>query len=264
MNLFLRELRAHRRSLIIWCLGMLAMVGGGMSKYSGMAGAGQSLNSLFASLPKSLQVIFGVGDFDLGTAMGFYAVLYLYIAVIGAVHAAMLGAEIIAKEERDKTVEFLLAKPVSRHSIISAKLIAGLVNLIVLNLFTFTASIVIMSRYDQVQAVAGDIGRLTAGLFLLQLIFFTVGTGMAATNKNAKAAAPRATAILLAAFLVAVATGLSNDPAVLKYLTPFEYYSAQSILVDGVAVTYHILTVIIIAVMIALTYAYYQKRDMNV
>ena len=60
---------------------------------------------------------------------------------MATIHAAMLGATIIAKEERDKTSEFLFAKPVLRSTIITAKLLAAFVNIVVFNLITFISLI---------------------------------------------------------------------------------------------------------------------------
>ena len=37
MNIFKREMRANRKSLIIWCIGVLFIVGSGMSKYAALS-----------------------------------------------------------------------------------------------------------------------------------------------------------------------------------------------------------------------------------
>ena len=71
---------------------------------------------------------------------------------MATIHAAMLGATIIAKEERDKTAEFLFVKPVSRSKIISFKLLVALVNIVILtivaaiSLFIWWANIVRMKQ----------------------------------------------------------------------------------------------------------------------
>ncbi len=112
MNIFWREMKANRRALIIWSIGVVLLVTGGMGKYAGLTASGQSINDLLAQMPSSLKAILGMGSFDLTTATGYYGVLFLYLTLIAAVHAAMLGAGIISKEERDKTAEFLFLKPV--------------------------------------------------------------------------------------------------------------------------------------------------------
>ena len=115
MNMFRREMKSNRTSLILWCIGILFMVGVGMGKYT-LSNTGISLNDVMADMPKSLQAIMGTNSLDLSSAIGYYGLLYLYLVVMATIHASMLGANIISKEERDKTVEFLLVKPISRST----------------------------------------------------------------------------------------------------------------------------------------------------
>jgi len=71
------------------------------------------------------------------------------------IHASMIGAAIISKEERDKTTEFLFAKPVSRNEIITAKLFSGFANILIFNLITTTSSIIMVdipTKVKQLQA----------------------------------------------------------------------------------------------------------------
>src|SRR6059058_2084461 len=140
MNLFLREMRANRKSLLIWSIGVIFMVTAGMSKYGALSGSKQSLGELMAQMPKSLQAIMGIGNLDISTAIGYFGILFVYLVLMAVIHALMLGATIIAKEERDKTSEFLLVKPISRQQIITAKLAAALVNVVVFNMITLFTS----------------------------------------------------------------------------------------------------------------------------
>ncbi|MFZ3373534.1 MAG: hypothetical protein WA131_11045 [Desulfitobacteriaceae bacterium] len=71
MNIFIREMKAHRKSLIIWCISVLLMVASGMSKYSVLSATGQSMNDLVAKMPRSVQTIMGLGFFDLTEASGY-------------------------------------------------------------------------------------------------------------------------------------------------------------------------------------------------
>ena len=119
MNMFLREMKAHRTGLIWWSLGMVALVASGMAKYAAYETAGQSIVAIFETLPKAVLVVFGMQGFDLTKASGFYGVLFLYVGVMAAIHATLLGASLIATEERDRTSEFLYTKPVSRTRAVS-------------------------------------------------------------------------------------------------------------------------------------------------
>jgi ABC-2 type transport system permease protein len=265
MNIFIREMKAHLKSLIFWSIGMLFMIISGMGKYTSYSGSDQAVNELLDTMPKTLKAVLGFGTFDVTKASGFYGMLFLYLVIMVTIHAAMLGANIIAKEERDKTTEFLMVKPVSRTKVITSKLLAALVNVAVLNLVTLVLSISIVSKYSKGEVVGGDIQILMVGMFILQLLFLFVGTGIAAVSKNPKVSASIATTVLLATFIVSVMIDMSSKLEGLKYFTPFKYFAAQNIMYGGgLDAVFVVLSFVIIAVMVCVTYVFYKKRDLRV
>lgn len=265
MNIFLRELRAHRLGLFFWCLGMVALVASGMAKYAGYKQAGQSIEQLLAGIPDTVQTILGFSGFDLTTARGFYGVLFLYIAVMGAVHAALLGSNIIAKEERDRTSEFLYAKPISRGTALTAKLLAGLVNIVVLNVVTWLSSLYFVGYFGKGESVGREIMLLMAGLLFLQLIFFSIGTAVAGIVRRPKSAPSVATSIMFLAFMVSFLVNLDDRLDALKYLSPFKYFEALALMTDGrLDPVYVALSAVIVALAVFSTYRFYSERDLGV
>ena len=157
MNIYMRELKAHRKSLLIWSIGMFFLVVAGMGKYSaGAATGGNSMNEIMLQMPKSLQSLFGVGIFDLTIALDFFAILFVYILFMAAMQTVMLGSGIISKEERDKTAEFLLVKPISRTKILTAKLLAAVTILLIFWAVTYVSSYGILSYYSKDAEFAGN------------------------------------------------------------------------------------------------------------
>jgi len=265
MNVLIREMKANRKALIIWSIGMILLIASSMGKYAGLSASGQSINDLLAQMPQSLKAIMGMGTFDLTMATGYYGVLFIYVAMMATIHATMLGANIISKEERDKTAEFLFSKPISRNKIINSKLLASLVNILILNLVTFVSSVLMVQKYSKGEAVIGNITVLMVGMFILQLIFLFIGTAIAAVSKHPKTAPPLATGILLFTFMLSIAIDLNNRIENFKYLTPFKYFDAKNLMyARGFEPIYVILSVIIIAVLFRVTYIFYENRDLNV
>jgi ABC-2 type transport system permease protein len=241
------------------------MIVSGMGKYAGLSASSQSMNDLMAQMPKSLQSIMGLGTFDISTAIGYYGVLFIYLVVMATIHATMLGANIISKEERDKTAEFLFAKPTSRNRIITSKLLASLANIFIFNLVTSVSSIFMVQKYSNGAAVIDDLTILMVGMFILQLIFLFIGTSIAAISKNPKTAASLSTGILLITFMLSIAIDMNSRIENLKYLTPFKYYDAKDLMFDeSFEAVYVILSIVIIAVLFSGTYVFYNKRDLNV
>ena len=116
MNIFLRELKANLKSLLIWSviIGLLIMMA--VAKFSAFAGDPEMLKMLDAMPPALLDAL-NMRAFNLTTLTGFYGIMFIYFGLMGAIAAAMWGSDIISKEERDKTVEFSLVLPVSRSRV---------------------------------------------------------------------------------------------------------------------------------------------------
>lgn len=265
MNIFRRELKAHRWGLLFWSIGMLFMVMSGMAKFAAYKQAGQSAAELMKQLPQAVQVIFGLTGFDLTKASGFYGVLFLYLAVMGAVHAVLLGSGLISKEERDRTSEFLYAKPVSRNHAVTAKLLAGLANLVTLNLVTTASSFYFVDLYGSGEKVGEEIALLMAGLLFLQLIFFSLGALVAGTASKPKLAPGRATSIMLLAFVIYYMVNLNEKLEFLKYFTPFKYFDAATLIKEGHLDPVFVgLSIGIIALAVAAMYRAFGDRDLRV
>jgi ABC-2 type transport system permease protein len=265
MNIFVREMKANRKSLILWCVGIVALIGSGMSKYAGLSSSGQSINDMISQMPQSLQAVMGVSVLDLSKATGYYGVLFLYMVLLATVHAAMLGATIISKEERDKTAEFLFVKPASRNKIILSKMLAALLNIAVLNIAAGVSSFLIVGNYSSGESIGPDIAVTTAGLLILQLLFLVMGTAIAAFYKQPKKAASRASGILLLTFFLSIAVDLNENLEVLKYLTPFKYFQAKDMMYGGgFDAVYVALSAVLIAALCLATFVAYRKRDLNV
>jgi ABC-2 type transport system permease protein len=265
MNIFIVEMKAHRKGLVIWAFGILFMVAAGMGKYVALSSAGQSMTELFAQMPKSMKAIMGLGTFDLSKASGFYGMLFFYLVLMATIHAVMLGADIISKEERDKTTEFLMVKPISRNKIITSKLLAALTNILIFNIITLVSSIVIVEKYSKGEAVSSDIVMLMIGMFILQLIFMFIGTAIAAVTKNPKRATGLSTAVLLITFIISIAIDINSKVQNLKYFTPFKYFEAKDLMGGGgFQGSFVILSIIIILATVSITYVFYKKRDLSI
>ncbi|MEW9096078.1 MAG: ABC transporter permease subunit [Clostridiaceae bacterium] len=265
MNIFMREMKAYRKSLIIWCIGVILMVVAGMSKYSALGGSGQSINDIVLKMPKSLQAVIGVGTLDLSKASGYYGVLFLYLAIMATIHAAMLGSNIISKEEGDKTAEFLMVKPISRNRIITSKLLAALSNIAIFNIVTLITSISTVGRYGKGEAVSQDIIILMIAMFILQLMFLVIGIAIAAISKNPKTATSISTGILLSTFILSILSDINSKFENLKYITPFKYYEAKKLMYGGgFEYVFVVLSIVIIGFLLSVTYIFYKNRDLNV
>lgn len=266
MNIYLREMNANKKSLIIWAICMILFVWMGMQKYQAFVGDGASLanlNQMMESMPKVLLTLWGISKFDITNAIGFFGILYPFLLLMAGIHAGMLGAGMVAKEERDKTVEFLMAKPVSRYKILTAKIMAILTHLVVFNIVTYLTSVVVLKSLTN-ESLFMPMLLSMIGTFFVQMLFAAIGVGFATMNKNYKKSGSMTVFILLGTYFVSTFIDMSDKFNFLGFLTPFKYFDATELLLDKTLnIGYTILTIIIITVITAFSYRKYAKRDLN-
>ncbi len=243
---------------------MALLVLSGMGKFTAYSTSGSAGSEVFDQLPNTMKVLLGLSGFEVTKISGFYAFLFPYIEITAAIHAGLIGSGIIAKEERDKTTEFLIAKPTSRITIITSKLLAALFNVVIINVVSMLTSFVIVPTFNTGEDITGEIIILHIIMFLVQLIFLTLGALLSASLRKSKSAGSLAANIILLAYVISKVTALVDYLNVLNIFSPFTYFSLDKAVNSNViSVPITMISLLLIAVFTTLTYFFYQKRDMN-
>ncbi len=263
MKIFLHELKGNIKSLVFWSIGMAFLIALGVGKFSGIDSAGQSINELVASMPKSIQALFGFEGFDISTAIGFYGVLFVYILLSASLHATVLGAGIISKEERDRTFEFLYVRPVSRTRIITEKFLAAICNIFILNIVAILVSIGVLEKVSK-ENITKDILLLMFGMFIMQLLFISIGMVVSVIVKNSKSATGIASVVVIITYLLSVISDLNEKLAFVRFFTPFKYFGAKTVMDIGISLTYSIISVAVIFVALCAAWVFHNRRDLTV
>ena len=264
MNIFIRELRANFRSLLIWGVIMILFISMAMAKFSAYEGNPEML-LILDSMPPALLEAFQMNAFNLTTVTGFFGVCFTYFALLGSVFAAMLGSDIISKEERDKTVEFSLTLPIPRQKIITSKILAAVVHCIAFLLIIWGGSLFSVAQY-QPESEFYDFLRLSMlALFILEMTFLAVGIFLGCALKQYKRAGSIAVSLLLGTFFLSIISGLSENLDFLKYFSPFKYFNPAILLRESrLEITYVLISACIIVVALFGGYVSYAKRDLYI
>ncbi len=264
MNIFIRELRANLKSLIIWTVIIALLIVIAVSKFSAFAGNPEML-AMLDSMPPAMLDALNMRAFNLTTLSGFYGLMFIYFGLMGAIAAAMWGSDIITKEERDKKVEFSLVLPVSRSRVVTAKALAALINCIAFVLITWGISLVAVQSYNPDQAFFNFLALEMGAMFAIELIFLAVGLLLGCAMKQYKRSASVAVAIILTAYFVSIVSSMQENLDFLKYFTPFRYFDAGELFRSSqMDATYLGLGALIVVVCVAAAYWIYNKRDLYI
>ncbi len=125
LNIYKMEMLRNFRVFLIWAVAICGILFLGMMFYPAI-NAGNLLDTIEpifeSTMMKSVLAVFGADLSNLGNLMGFYVTYNsIYNILLGCIFAAVLAGNLLAREEADKTAEFLFTKPVSRLNIFISK-----------------------------------------------------------------------------------------------------------------------------------------------
>jgi ABC-2 type transport system permease protein len=264
MNIFIRELRANLKSLIIWSVIIVLLIMMAVAKFSAFAADPKTVAMLDSMPPKLLEAL-NMRAFNLTTVEGFYGVMFIYFGLMAAIAAAMWGSDIISKEERDKTVEFSLVLPVSRSRVVTAKTLAALVNCIAFVAITWLVSLAATRSYNPGPAFYDFLRLEMLAMFAIELIFLAVGLLLGCSMQRYKRAASVGVSIILVSYFLSIVSVMNENLNFLKYFTPFRYFDSGDLFRTGsVEGIYLLLTAVIIVVCVAAAYITYNKRALYI
>jgi ABC-2 type transport system permease protein len=261
MNIFLHELKAYSKNTIIWACALAAVALMFFSMYPAFSKDVAQLKQMLNGMPPAVTKAFNLSASSFLSLLGFYAYMFLYILLCGAIQAMNLGLSVISKEERERTADFLLSKPVTRSRVITSKLLAVLTLLLLTDAFYLVAVRVISMAVTADTYSIKPFLLITLSLLFVQLIFAALGVLLAVAVRRIKSVSSVSLGIVFVFFFINMFGSVIGDKAV-RYLTPFKYFdSAYIIRHASYETTFVILTAAIIVLALAASYLIYNKKD---
>lgn len=261
MNIFWHELRAQRKFTLIWTLALVLSIILFLSLFPSISKEAEGFKKLMEGFPEAVRLALGLAVENIGSILGYYSYVFLYISLIGAIQAMILGMSIISKEVREKTADFLLTKPVSRTNILTAKLLAALMLLVITNLFYLTVANTMAFLVEKQEYSIITFLMVSLTLFFLQLIFLALGIVTSVIVPKIRTVLPIALGSVFGFFILGAIAATTGDEA-LRYLSPFKYFDLAYIVQhSSYESPFLIVALGIIVIAIATSYWIYHKQD---
>lgn len=263
MNLVKRELKANMKSILIWSVSMAFLMNVWMIEYEPFA-KNPAINDFMAVMPQEMLAVLGMKEFSLASLNGFIGSISLYLYLLLGIQAVLLGSSIIAKEERDRTEEYMFSLPVSRGKILVGKEISSIINIILLNLVTLVSLLFSTLKCDKGNDFYRFIGITFIALFIIQIIFLSIGMFVAALNENQKQSGNIAVGILMGTFLILLLIKVVERLYFLRYITPFKYFETAYLMNElALEPICFGLSLVITFIGKTGTFIFYSKRDLE-
>jgi len=228
VNIFLHELKTYRKPTLIWTVSMVGLMILFMSMFPSFSKDAEEFQKLLEGFPAELRKAIGLSIDSIATLLGFYSYVFLYVKLTGAIQAMNLGISILSREAREKTADFLLTKPVTRTQVITAKLSAAIVSLIVTNIVFIAATMGMAAALADEDFSRKAIFMVAITLFFIQLMFLAIGLLISVAVPRIKSVVSISLGTVFGFFMLGMISSTTGDTA-LRYVTPFNYFDSASI-----------------------------------
>nr|WP_263324059.1 ABC transporter permease [Neobacillus sp. Marseille-Q6967] len=263
MNIFMHELRAYRKSTMIWTISLIMIAALFMSFYPSFSKDAEEFTKLLEGYPEAVRAAFGINLDNFFSILGFYCYALSFITLCGAIQAMNIGTSIVSKEVREKTADFLLTKPVTRTTILTAKLLAAFVSIVVTNLVYLAAAILLAYQVKTVDFSLNIFILLSLTVFFIQLIFLAIGMILSVIVPKIKSVLTVSLGTVFAFYFLGMFSATTGDEAK-RYISPFKYFDTAYIIENAsFEMAYSLTGLSIIIVAILASYMVYRKKDIH-
>lgn len=264
MNMFLHEIKSLRKSTIIWSCALIVLAALYLSIYPEMAKDAEGFKELLGNYPAPVRAMLGINLDYIASILGFYSMVFSFIVLCGAVQAMNLGASIISKESRERTADFLLVKPISRSSIVSAKLMAAFTAILTTDAVFFIVSAILAGSVKTTDFSGKLFFMINLTLFFIQLIFLAIGLAVSVFFNKLKSVLPVSLGVVFGFYMIGALLAAGKDEGMVRLISPFKYFDIPYILKNASYETaYLIAGAIIVVGAVAVSYIVYIKKDIH-
>ncbi len=270
MNIYRHELKRNRLSALVWSISFGVLILMGMAFYPVLMQGDmvEQLSAFFENpFMKNLMSAFGASLEVMTNVLGFYAVRNAsFLMLLGCMFSILLASRILSEEEREKTAEFLLTKPVTRIEILTSKLAAFLTYLLMLNGTIMAVAFICLEIFkgDSEYRVYSFLVH-SLYTFLVMLTFGAVGLFISLLIKRGRSTISLSIGIVVAGFFFDALSKVTPSADKFGYVSPFKFVDTAVLRPDYGLAWWRVLYFLGVSVVLfAATLIIYRKKDILV
>lgn len=263
MNIYLHELKSYQKATLIWIVSLSALVVVFLLLFPAFTRDVGVSQQIIANLPPAIRSALNISMQNFFTIYGFFAYLFTFITLAGAIQAMNLGVGVLSKEDSGKTVDFLLTKPISRKAVITNKLFA-VMTLIVTTNAVFSAVALVVAKMVSTAAFSSKTFLLISAILLLVQVFFAaLGVLLSVIIPKIKSVISVTLPTVFTFFVIGTLGAIIGNDTV-RYLSPFKFYDPNYIISHGSYETkFVVIEAIFVIIAVVVSYVLYIRKDIR-
>jgi len=258
MNIYLYELKNNRKFAIMWAMITLVLTLMMIYFYPMIKEQADAFVDIMSKYPVAIQNAFGINTNFATTPLGYYSTFpYVILIICVTLEAMLLGLNVIYKETKDKTSDFLFTKPVTRAQIFLSKILASITLLMLNNIFVLLLIYLSLVSFASVDLYLFFL--ICLAIIMLQMFFFIFGALLATIIPKIKSTISLAMAVVLGFYTISTFGKES-----IRFFNPFQYIKANDIITNrNYEMPYFYLLIVLILLCTISAYNIYIKKDIK-
>lgn len=227
-----KTLNDHRRSIIGWALGVIALTAVMLWVYPSIHDSAAQMAQLIQAYPKQLQEMFRMSDYTSGEG---YLAAELFSFMVPLIFVAIgisWGASEAAGEEEHGTADLLYSLPISRTRILITKWIAALIALVFTGVVLWL-TLVIGGPLASIHISAANYGAAAIGVTAEGLLFGSIAFAAGAASGRRGMSFAASIVLALATFLLYMLAPLVEALQGIVDWNPFQWAMGHDPLTNG-------------------------------
>ncbi len=224
------ELWQRRWSIMWWGFAVTAFISLNLAFYPSFRDQSQQLEQAFSEIPDSAMALFSDTN-EFLSPIGYLSsqIFYLMLPMLLGILAISLGSSLLAREEKEKTIELLLSRPVSRSVLLTAKNISGVIIILITGSVSGIVTLT-FAKLVKLDVNSINIALATLASILLAMSFGALAFLVTSFGKARFASIGLATVYALGGYIIASLVDIANWLKWPSKLFAFTYYKPAEIL----------------------------------
>ena len=262
--MFSREMKINLKSFIIWLSILIVLFLVVFLIYPSIVSNQnmEMIDKMMQMFPEELLTAFNMDISTIDSAYGWLkSEGFVFVLLIIGCYSAILGSNILLKEESDKTIEYLNSLPITRNKIVFSKVLSGLIYIVLMVLFIGIFNFIGLTLSGNFEIKQYLLLSITP-LFSSFVVYFLCLFISTFTHKTKKMLGVSLGIVFLSYILQTLST-LSSNVEFLKYFSAFTLADIRNVIINNSINFMMILLSIVISIMfLILTLVNYNKKEL--
>lgn len=228
-----RELKINFKSFMIWFAALAGMFLIAFLMYPTIISGEniEMLNEMMKVFPEEVLIAFNMDITSIDTAFGWLkSEGFTFVLLVIGCYSGILGANILLKEESDKTIEYLNSLPIKRRDIVFSKVFVGLCYVLGLTLLIGIFNYIglyFSGEFDIKQYLLLSITPIFSSIVIFFLCMF-----LSTFTHKTKKMVGISLGVVFIMYMLSTFSAMAEEVEFLKYFSVFTLSDIRNVIID--------------------------------